>query len=225
MALGFADRLLTIVVTATVTSAAWIVAAGLGQAPQWNRLSAVSEGLSETGARMRLPTPATGTNLGAVTPGAATNGLIVPVAGVKPNDLVDTFTQARAGGARVHDAIDIMAPAGTPVLAAGAGTVEKLFNSREGGTTIYLRSPDRRAIYYYAHLQSYAPGLREGQIVKQGEALGLVGSTGNANPAAPHLHFAIMATTPAARWWDAATAINPYPLLTYHINAINGESK
>jgi murein DD-endopeptidase MepM/ murein hydrolase activator NlpD len=136
--------------------------------------------------------------------------------------LVDTFTQARAGGQRVHDAIDIMAPAGAAVVAAGPGTVEKLFLSKDGGNAIYLRSPDRRTIHYYAHLQDYAAGLHEGQVVRQGEALGRVGSTGNANPAAPHLHFAIMATRPEAHWYDPSTAVNPYPLLVNHTHATNG---
>ena len=88
-----------------------------------------------------------------------------PVAGVQADQLLDTYTQARAGG-RPHDAIDIMAPAGTPVVAAAEGTVEKLFFSQGGGgITAYVRSPDRRWTYYYAHLQGYAPGLREGQRV------------------------------------------------------------
>ena len=139
--------------------------------------------------------------------------LVMPVAGVKPTELVDTFTQARSGG-RAHDAIDIMAQRGTPVIAAAPGTVEKLFNSRLGGNTVYLRSPGRRLIYYYAHLDAYAPALAEGQVLRTGAALGTVGSTGNADPAAPHLHFAILQTEPAAKWYEPAIAVNPYPLLT-----------
>ena len=125
-------------------------------------------------------------------------GLAIPVQGVKPGELSDTFTQARAGGARTHDAIDIMAPEGTPVVSASDGTLEKLFFSQGGGgVTAYVRSPDQRWIFYYGHLQRYAPGLAEGQHVRRGQVLGLVGHTGNANAAGPHLHF----------------AINPYPLL------------
>lgn len=139
--------------------------------------------------------------------------LVLPVAGVRPAMLVDTFAQARASGARRHDAIDIPALLGTPVIAAAPGRIEKLFLSRDGGNTIYLRSPDRRVIYYYAHLQDYAPGLAEGQQVEAGQALGRVGFSGNADPAAPHLHFAIWLTAPQARWWDPAFAIDPYPLL------------
>ncbi|HEY8591262.1 MAG TPA: M23 family metallopeptidase [Sphingomicrobium sp.] len=139
-------------------------------------------------------------------------GLAIPVAGIKAGQLTDTFTQARAGGARRHDAIDIMAAEGTPVIAAADGTVEKLFNSAQGGITAYVRSPDRRWTYYYAHLQSYAPGLKEGGQVRRGQPLGRVGHTGNANPAGPHLHFAINQMQPSERWWNG-TPVNPYPLL------------
>jgi len=140
-------------------------------------------------------------------------GLAIPVVGVKPEQLVDTYTQARAGGARSHDAIDIMAPLGTPVIAAAPGKVEKLFFSQGGGgITAYVRSNDGRWSYYYAHLSAYAPGLWEGQRVARGSPIGTVGATGNANPAGPHLHFAILRMNPGERWWQG-TAINPYPLL------------
>ena len=106
-----------------------------------------------------------------------------------------------------------MAPAGTPVIAAAEGIVEKLFFSDGGGgITAYVRSPDQGWIYYYAHLQSYAPGLREGQRVARGDRIGLVGSTGNANPEGPHLHFAVHRVAPGERWGQGR-AINPYPLL------------
>ena len=139
-------------------------------------------------------------------------GLAIPVAGIKAGQLTDTYTQARAGGARRHDAIDIMAAEGTPVISAADGTVEKLFNSAQGGLTVYVRSPDRRWTYYYAHLQGYAPGLKEGQRVRRGQPLGRVGHTGNANPAGPHLHFAINQMQPNEKWWHGAP-VNPYPLL------------
>jgi peptidoglycan LD-endopeptidase LytH len=139
-------------------------------------------------------------------------GLAIPVVGVKADQLTDTFTQARANGRR-HDAIDIMAAEGTPVIAAADGTVEKLFFSQGGGgITIYERSPDQKWMYYYAHLQSYAPGLVEGQQVKRGQVIARVDHTGDANAAAPHLHFAINAMAPGERWWNG-TPINPYPLL------------
>jgi len=142
----------------------------------------------------------------------APSGLVIPVAGVRADQLVDTFTQTRADGERAHDAIDIMAPHGTPVVAAAPGTIEKLFESEAGGITAYLRSDDRRWIYYYAHLQGYAPGLAEGQHLARGAPLGLVGSSGNADAAGPHLHFAINRMR-ADEPWYRGTPINPYPLL------------
>jgi len=145
-------------------------------------------------------------------PVVAPSGLAIPVAGIRPEQLSDTFTQARAGG-RPHDAIDIMAPRGTPVIAAAGGTVEKLFFSHGGGgITVYVRSPDRAWSYYYAHLDGYAPGLAEGQQLRRGAPIGFVGFTGNASPAGPHLHFAINRMAPQDRWWQGVP-INPYPLL------------
>lgn len=137
---------------------------------------------------------------------------VVPVAGIRPDQLVDTFTQSRNGGRR-HDAIDIMAAAGTPVLAAVDGRVVKLFASDAGGITLYQFDNAERFVYYYAHLQGYAPDIAEGRVLKKGEVLGYVGATGNANPAAPHLHFAI-ALLDADKRWHAGTPVNPYPLLS-----------
>jgi murein DD-endopeptidase MepM/ murein hydrolase activator NlpD len=134
------------------------------------------------------------------------------VIGVRPDQLVDTFDQARSEGRR-HDAIDIMAAEGTPVIAAADGAIEKLFFSKGGGgITIYERSQDGRWMYYYAHLSAYAPGLAEGQQVKRGQVIARVGHTGDASAAGPHLHFAINSMAPGERWWDG-TPINPYPLL------------
>jgi murein DD-endopeptidase MepM/ murein hydrolase activator NlpD len=141
----------------------------------------------------------------------APSGLALPVVGVTPDQLVDTFDQARSAGRR-HDAIDIMAAEGTPVIAAADGTIEKLFNSVRGGMTIYERSPDQKWEYYYAHLSAYAPGLAEGQQVKRGQVIARVGHTGDASAAGPHLHFAINSMGPGDRWWNG-TPINPYPLL------------
>ncbi|WP_239805672.1 M23 family metallopeptidase [Croceicoccus hydrothermalis] len=139
--------------------------------------------------------------------------LAIPVAGVRAEMLTDTFRDARAGGARVHDAIDIMAPAGTPVMAAEGGVVEKLFRSDEGGKTVYIRTRDGGEIHYYAHLGGYAAPLREGVRIRRGDRIGTVGSTGNADPSAPHLHFAVMRMEPGEEWFEGS-AINPYPLLT-----------
>jgi len=153
------------------------------------------------------PTPAA---IAVLPPSAA--DMLLPVAGIKPAQLTDTFTQARGTG-RLHDAIDIMAARGTPVLAAVDGKVEKLFTSKQGGLTIYEFDPAATHAYYYAHLDRYAAGLVEGMPLKRGDVIGYVGSTGNANPEAPHLHFAIFELGPEKRWWQG-TAINPYPLLT-----------
>ncbi|MGY0504838.1 M23 family metallopeptidase [Luteimonas sp. e5] len=153
--------------------------------------------------------------LGAVaeTPAAADApaGLLIPVQGVGAQALIDTFSQAR-GSDRVHDAIDIPAAAGTPVLAAADGEVVKLFESKLGGTTLYQFDPSGRFVYYYAHLQGYAPGIVEGKQLKRGEVLGYVGSSGNADAQAPHLHFAVGVLGAEKNWWEY-TALNPYPLL------------
>lgn len=144
-------------------------------------------------------------------PPAAPGGLLLPVQGVAPAQLSDTFDDAR-GSERMHEALDITAPRGTPVLAATDGSIEKLFTSDAGGLTIYQFDPRREHAYYYAHLDAYAPGLAEGQAVARGDVIGYVGSTGNASDDAPHLHFAIFELGPEKRWWQG-TAINPYPLL------------
>lgn len=150
----------------------------------------------------------------AVPPSNATDapaGLLLPVQGIQASQLRDTFTDARSEG-RVHDAIDIMADAGTPVLAVADGTVEKLFDSKRGGLTIYQFEPSGRWCYYYAHLQRYADGLAEKQVIKRGEVIGYVGSTGNASADAPHLHFEVHVLVPEKQWWKGKS-INPYPLL------------
>lgn len=143
-------------------------------------------------------------------PGSS-SALLIPVAGVGPGDLVDTFSDARSGG-RVHDAIDIHAPRGTPVLATADGTLVKLFNSEMGGLAIYQLDPDQRTIYYYAHLDRYATGVREGMWLRQGDIIGYVGDTGNARVGNYHLHFEISTTPDPKRYWGG-TPINPYPWL------------
>jgi murein DD-endopeptidase MepM/ murein hydrolase activator NlpD len=193
----FVIVLVTALVTCVLTSAFWVVA--------YSGVHVVGPGGSPAG-----PPPPPVPQRPALVLGPT--GVAIPVAGVKGEQLQDTYTQARSGG-RVHNAIDIMAAHGTPVVAAAPGTVEKLFFSQGGGgITAYVRSEDGRWIYYYAHLQDYAPGLREGQKVKQGDPIGRVGSTGNANPAGPHLHFAIHRMAEGEKWHEGE-AINPYPLL------------
>ncbi|WP_156679234.1 M23 family metallopeptidase [Sphingomonas profundi] len=141
------------------------------------------------------------------------SGLAMPVAGVRPEQLSDTFDDPRGeGGTRGHGALDIMAARGTPVVAAADGTIEKIFESELGGHTLYIRSPNGRTLYYYAHLDTYAPGVREGVDVRAGQRIGAVGSTGDASPEAPHLHFEIKRMAPGQPWHEGAP-INPYPLL------------
>ena len=186
---------LTALLSAALTSAVWMLALSRGPV---------------SGDEPKVVTETTEPNPDLV---LAPSGFAIPVAGMSPADLVDTYNQSRAGGVRVHNAIDIMAPEGTPVIAAADGTVEKLYYSRGGGgITVYVRSDDGRWIHYYAHLQEYAPGLQEGQRVSRGDRLGSVGSTGNADPAGPHLHFAVHRMEPGEPWYEG-TPVNPYPLL------------
>ena len=141
-------------------------------------------------------------------PGLA--NLMVPVEGITAAKLADTFAQAR--GNAPHEAIDIAAPKGTKVVAVADGKVAKLFDSKEGGLTVYQFDPSQTYAYYYAHLDRYADGLKEGMEIKRGDVIGYVGSSGNADPATPHLHFTIFELTPEKQWWKGK-AINPYPLL------------
>jgi peptidoglycan LD-endopeptidase LytH len=148
--------------------------------------------------------------LAPVVDGAEALHLAIPIAGVTAKELTDTFNQARVG--HKHEALDIPAPRGTPVMAAGEGNIVKLFTSKQGGLTVYQFNDSRTYCYYYAHLDRYAAGLREGAILQRGEVLGYVGSTGDASPEAPHLHFAVFKLGPEKKWWEG-TAIDPLPLL------------
>jgi murein DD-endopeptidase MepM/ murein hydrolase activator NlpD len=193
----------TAVVTAILTSAFWIFTFNISNAPRE---------LEPAGKVTEVQSPGQAPVAVAESLVVGPAGLAIPVEGIKQDQLSDTFTQARAGG-RVHDAIDIMADEGTPVIAAANGTIEKLFFSDGGGgNTVYERSADGKWMYYYAHLQGYAPGLREGQQVRQGQVIALVGHTGNASAEGPHLHFAINQMAAGQRWWQGEP-INPYPLL------------
>jgi murein DD-endopeptidase MepM/ murein hydrolase activator NlpD len=136
--------------------------------------------------------------------------MIIPVAGVDRTAMRDMFDEVR--GNHRHEAIDILAPRGTPVIAADDGVVRKLFTSAAGGLTVYEFDPDQRYCYYYAHLDGYAPGLHEGQLLRRGEVIGYVGTTGNAPKDTPHLHFALIRLDADRRWWKG-TYVNPYPLL------------
>jgi murein DD-endopeptidase MepM/ murein hydrolase activator NlpD len=136
----------------------------------------------------------------------------LPIVGLREPDIRDTFAEARGGGERRHEATDIIAPRGTPVVAVDTGIVAKLFNSKAGGLTVYQFDPAQNYAYYYAHLDRYAEGLKEGMLLKKGDRIGFVGTTGNADPNTPHLHFGIFQLGPEKRWWEGKP-INPYPLL------------
>jgi murein DD-endopeptidase MepM/ murein hydrolase activator NlpD len=150
--------------------------------------------------------PAMGPDLG-----TSSDKLIIPVEGVPADQLVNTFASARGGG-RVHDAIDITAPAGTPVLAAVDGEIVRFWDSVPGGTTIYQLSMDRKFIYYYAHLQRRADDIKIGDVVKQGRPIGYVGDTGNAGVGNYHLHFSIAKVVDPKRYWEG-TYVDPFPYL------------
>ena len=161
------------------------------------------------------PTPGT---TGAVSPPAvptpllAKGALIVPVQGVEPSALRNTYDEQRGGGSRTHEALDIPAPRGTPVLSATGGRVLKLFDSKAGGKMVYAADSSERFILMYAHLDSYADGLAEGQPLRRGQVIGTVGTTGNAPPNVPHLHFAIARSNDVKVWWKGAP-VNPFPIL------------
>ena len=148
------------------------------------------------------PSPASGDPL----------AISLPIDNLQLRDIQDTFNQSRGGGSRKHEATDIMAARGTPVRAVSDGTVKKLFLSKAGGITIYQFDPTETYCFYYAHLDRYADGLREGMHVKRGDLIGYVGSTGDADPSAPHLHFAVFQLGPEKNWWHG-TPINPYGIL------------
>ena len=137
--------------------------------------------------------------------------LSVPVAGIAKSALRNTYDEMR-GGTRIHEALDILAPRGTAVLSAASGRVLKLFNSKAGGLMVYATDSTERFILMYAHLDAYQPGLSEGQPLRRGQPLGTVGTSGNASPAVPHLHFALARSNDVKQWWRGVP-VNPYPLL------------
>ncbi len=137
--------------------------------------------------------------------------LMVPVAGIRPDQLRDDYSAPRGG--RIHAALDILAPRGSPVLSADDGRIFRLRTNPAGGITIYAVDAEEQFVYYYAHLDGYRRGLREGMTIRRGEVIGYVGTTGNAPPNVPHLHFQVMKMGAGRRWWDGEP-INPYPFLT-----------
>jgi len=170
------------------------------------RPASPAPGLPDT---TRSPAPAPAPN----TPPVAQTGLLMPVEGVVPAGLRDNFREMRNG--HPHEALDIPAPRGTPVLAVAEGNVAKLFRSKPGGLTVYQFDDGQNWCFYYAHLDHYAKGLTAGALLRKGDVLGYVGTTGDAPPDAPHLHFAIFKLGPAKRWWEG-TLVDPYPFLAGH---------
>lgn len=139
-----------------------------------------------------------------------TRKLAAPIEGLQAKDLSDTFSDVRGGGR--HEASDIMEPTGTPVHALGQGNIVKLFNSKKGGLTIYQFDDAQKYCFYYAHLDKYAEGIREGMLVRPGQVIAYVGSTGDASAVGPHLHFAISLLDPDKKYWKG-TPLDPYPVL------------
>jgi len=160
----------------------------------------------DSASRSPAPPAATGSDLDGLG-----RTMQVPVAGITPAMLHDTYAEMR-GGTRKHEALDIPAPRGTPVLAATNGRVLKLFNSKAGGLMVYTTDSTERFILMYGHLDAYQPGLADGQPLRRGQQLGIVGTTGNAPPTVPHLHFAIARSGNVKEWWKG-TPVNPFPLL------------
>jgi murein DD-endopeptidase MepM/ murein hydrolase activator NlpD len=140
------------------------------------------------------------------------HNLIIPVVGVEPGALNDTFTQPR-GGDRRHEGIDILAPRGAAVVAATVGVILRLTEHDSGGITLYQLAPDGATVFYYAHLEKYAAGMAPGVAVRQGDVIAYVGDTGNAGAGNYHLHFEVLSAPDPASFW-AARPRNPYPLLT-----------
>ncbi len=178
-------------------------------APRAAPPGAAAEGAQDAGPLRVSGVPAAG---GADLERLRSRDLGLPVAGLKASDLRDDFTDRR--GAHAHEALDILAPRGTRVLAVDDGRVVKLFNSARGGLTVYQFDPTETFCYYYAHLDGYAPGLAEGHSLSRGALVGFVGTTGNAPPETPHLHFTVFKLGPEKRWWEG-TPINPFPIWAF----------
>jgi murein DD-endopeptidase MepM/ murein hydrolase activator NlpD len=189
-----------ITLAARRTLSAFVIAFGIAitGAHLFERADAAPSPRRTAGEEQRMPSVMSG------------DGMLIPVAGIQVSQLVDTFDQGRSGHS--HHAIDILAPRGTDVVATADGRIRKLFNSGDGGITIYQGDTTGHWMYYYAHLDRYADGLAEGALVRRGEVIAYVGTTGNAPKNTPHLHFAVFELPPSGEWWKGE-AIDPYPLL------------
>jgi len=214
-----AAALLGFVIGAFVVASLGHMAATTGRSPIAPIAAAVKPegGVDEpSNAVVEVPAPTSG-RTGVIPKSApeakdlAARDLTIPVQGIAADKLVRTYHDTRSGG-REHEALDILAPRNTPIVAVEDGTIAKLFNSKAGGITIYQFDPDQQYSYYYAHLERYADGLKEGDLVHRGQVLGYVGTSGNAPKDTPHLHFAIFRLTSEKHWWEG-TPIDPYDIL------------
>jgi len=210
---------------ATVLLIVWLYGGGTASVPPAREPAAQAPAAAPSVTPAPAPTPQSAAPPAAAVPPAgappplltrppedlAERDLLVPVQGVPRTGLQDTYDDARGQG-RVHNAIDIMATRGTPVLAVEAGRIAKLFTSKLGGLTVYQYDPTETYCYYYAHLDRYAPGIKEGDQVSRGQVIAYVGSTGDASPDGPHLHFEITRLHADKKWWQG-DSINPYPIL------------
>ena len=174
------------------------------------------EALDEPDTVVEVPGPSSGSSgvIPATAPEAmdlAARHLEIPVQGIASEKLVRSYHDRRSGG-REHEAIDILAPRNTPVVAVEDGTIVRLYLSKIGGITVYQFDPAGEYLYYYAHLERYADGLKEREPVRRGQVIGYVGTTGNAPKNTPHLHFAMYRLTPEKHWWEG-TPIDPYDIL------------
>ena len=178
--------------------------------PRHNAMPQFEAGLGSSPDTAAIGATPPGTELDGAIDVLRRRGLRVPIEGADVEALKGAFTERRTGeGGHAHDAVDILAPRNTPIRAIEGGTIAKLFDSRAGGHTIYQLDPTERFAYYYAHLDRYADGLHDGQRVSPGEVIGYVGTTGNAPPGTPHLHFAIFELGPEKRWWKGEP-LDPY---------------
>lgn len=216
----FGIVLTTAIITALLTSAAWIVlynAASRDESPPAATGTNEQEPPPPAPAAAEIAVPDETPDIVFTPQATATSDLMaktltIPVLGFDAADLTPQFEDGRGGG-RQHLAIDLMAERGTPVVAVDDGILVKFFESERGGLTIYQFDPTETFVYYYAHLDSYAEDIEEGDAVRRGQVIGTVGSTGNANDDAPHLHFAIERLGPEKNWWQAEP-LDPYPVLS-----------
>lgn len=205
-ALGFAAGLLSLCLLLGSTGRLRTANGAPASKPVLQQIHLPAGALPDISLADRIPKP------GAIIPppDIPSDRLSMPIEGMDVNRLADSFNDSRDG--RKHEALDISAPRGTPVHAVAEGNVAKLFTSKQGGLTVYQFDDSGAWCYYYAHLDHYARGLTEGVLLRKGDVLGYVGSTGNASPKAPHLHFAVFRLGPDKKWWQGQ-AIDPLPLL------------